>query len=58
MEIKESRSFSFNHAVDGVNYGFSVLAESKELACEKLLKALGSISDELKGILKASTKAN
>ncbi len=58
MEITQKSTFVFNHVVDGVNYGFSILAETKEVACDKLLKAMGAISEELKSILKAPTKAN
>jgi hypothetical protein len=58
MEINQKLTFTFSHMVDGVNYGFSILAESKEVACEKLLKAMAAITEELKGALKAPTKPN
>jgi hypothetical protein len=56
MDIKQSNVFNFNSLVDGVNYGFTVQAETRELACSKLLKALESIIEELKPLLKSGAK--
>jgi hypothetical protein len=58
MDVKQSTVFNFSHPVDGVNYGFSIPAETKDAACNKLIAALQIIVEELKAVMKAGTKPN
>jgi hypothetical protein len=58
MQIKETTVFNFNSVQDGTTYNFSIPAETKELACTKLLKALQAVIAELQDALKPGTKAN
>jgi len=58
MDVKETKTFQFNHPVNGVNYGFSIQADTKDSACNQLLLAMEQIAGELKSMLKAGTKPN
>lgn len=58
MEVKSTLSFNFSHVVEGINYGFTITADTRETAVSKLLMALSTIVEELKNLQKAGTKSN
>jgi hypothetical protein len=58
IEISETKVFNFSSVVDGTKYNFSMMAETRDEACKKLLAVLASISEDLKVSIKAGVKPN
>ncbi len=58
MQVKQTTMFHFQSVQGETTYNFSIPAETKSEACQKLANALTAIAEELNSMMKAGTKAN